>query len=87
MNSCHTGVYISTILSLFIIIIYSCIRCWSLLLSAYEHTITFRNTQAHGNTSRLPLSVVKTESKMPPELVFLLEQSPVTAQHISVWTR
>lgn len=69
------------------------IRRWSLLLSAYEYTITFRSTQAHSNAdalSRLPLPVVQTESKTPPELVLLLEhleESPVTAQHIRVWTR
>ena len=69
------------------------IRRWSLFLSAYEYTITFRNTRAHGNAdalSRLPLPIVQTEPKTPPELVLLLEhleESPVTVQHIRVWTR
>ena len=69
------------------------IRRWSILLSAYEYTITFRKTQAHGNAdalSWLPLPVVPVESELPPELVLLmehLEESPVTAQHIKTWTR
>ena len=45
------------------------IRRWSLLLSAYEYSIIFRNTQAHCNAdalSRIPLS--QTESETPPEL-------------------
>ena len=69
------------------------IRRWSLLLSAYEYTITFRKTQAHGNAdalSRLPLPQIQTKSKTPPELVLLMEHlddSPVTARHIRVWSR
>ena len=69
------------------------IRRWSLLLSAYEYTITFRNTHAHSNAdalSRLPLPQTQRESKTPSELVLLiehLEDSPVTAHHIAVWTR
>ena len=69
------------------------IRRWSLLLSAYEYTIRFRNTHAHGNAdalSRLPLPDTQKESKNPPELVLLmdhLKDSPVTARHIAVWTR
>ena len=69
------------------------IRRWSLLLSAYEYTISFRKTQSHQNAdalSRLPLPHLQTESKTPPELVLLmnhLDESPVTAQHIRAWTR
>ena len=69
------------------------IRRWSLLLSAYEYKITFRKTQEHLNAdalSRLPLPQTQTESKTPPELVLLmdhLDESPVTARHIQVWTR
>ncbi len=67
------------------------IRRWSLLLSAYEYSITFQKTQDHGNAdalSRLPLQDTKATS--PPEQVLLLHhlsKSPVTARHISVWTR
>ena len=66
----------------------ACIRHWSLLLSAYEYTITFRKTQAHQNAdalSRLPLPQTQIESKTPPELVLVmdhLDESPVTARHI-----
>ena len=66
---------------------------WSFLLSAYEYTIRFRNTHAHSSAdalSRLPLPETQKESKTPPELVLLmdhLEDSPVTACHIVVWTR
>ena len=69
------------------------VRCWSLLLSAYEYSITFRRTQAHQNAdalSRLPLPETQKESPIPPELVLLtehLEDSPVTASHIRIWTR
>lgn len=71
----------------------ACIRRWSLLLSAYEYKIIYRKTQQHQNAdalSRLPLPQTQTESKTPPELVLLmdhLDESPVTAQHIRVWTR
>lgn len=69
------------------------IRRWSLLLSAYVYTIRFRNIHAHSNAdalNRLPLPEIQKESKTPPELVLLmdhLEDSPVTACHIAVWTR
>ena len=69
------------------------IRRWSLLLSAYEYKIIYRKTQEHQNAdalSRLPLPQTQTESKTPPELVLLmdhLDESPITAQHIRVWTR
>ena len=69
------------------------IRRWSLLLSAYEYAIKFRKTQAHSNAdalSRLPLREYQRESETPPELVLLmdhLDDSPITARHIAVWTR
>ena len=62
-------------------------------LSAYEYSIIFRRTQAHQNAdalSRLPLSEKQAESPTPPELVLLteyLEDSPITARHIQIWTR
>ncbi len=69
------------------------IRRWSLLLSAYEYSITFRKTQDHENAdalSRLPFRYTKDNIPAPPELVLLsnhLNKSSVTARHISVWTR
>ena len=69
------------------------IRRWSLLLSMYEYTLKFRRTEAHGNVdalSRLPPPVAPAKTETPPELVLLmehLEDSPVTADHIRVWTR
>ena len=69
------------------------IRRWSLLLSMYEYTLKFRRTEAHGNAdalSRLPLPVAPPKTETPPELVLLmehLEDSPVTADQIRVWTR
>ena len=69
------------------------IRRWSLLLSMHEYTLKFRRTEAHGNAdalSRLPLPVAPAKTETPPELVLLMEHlkdSPVTADHIRVWTR
>ena len=69
------------------------VRRWSLFLSSYEYTMTFRKTQSHGNAdalSRLPMSIEYAEPKDPPELVLLLEyldDSPVTAAQIESWTR
>ena len=69
------------------------VRRWSLLLSAYEYTITFRDTKAHCNAdvlSRLPLPELQKESTTTPELVLLIDHlndSPVTARHIAAWTR
>ena len=66
---------------------------WSLFLSGYEYTLKFRRTIDHGNAdalSRLPLPVVPKKVDVSPELVFLtehLENSPVTAHDIEVWTR
>ena len=67
------------------------IKRWSLFLSGYEYTLKFRRTTDHGNAdalSRLP--VVPKKIDFPPELAFLtehLENSPVTAHDIQVWTR
>ena len=69
------------------------IRRWSLLLSMYEYTLMFRRTEAYGNAdalSRLPLPVAPAKTETPPELVLIMEHlddSPVTADHIRVWTR
>ncbi len=54
------------------------IRRWSLLLSTYKYTIRFRKTEEHGNAD------------VPAELVLLMEHldnSPVTAKQIELWTR
>ena len=69
------------------------IRRWSLFLSAYEYTLVFRKTEAHGNAdalSRLPLLEVPAQTQTPPELVLLMDhlnESPITAEQISTWTR
>ena len=68
------------------------IRRWSLFLSTYEYTLSFRKTEAHGNAdalSRLPLPTVPPATETPPELVLLMEHlkdSPITAHHIRSMT-
>ena len=69
------------------------VKRWSLLLSAYEYTLLFRGTEEHQNAdtlSRLPLPEMPTDVPLPGELVLLLDHlndSPVTATDICVWTR
>lgn len=69
------------------------IKRWSLFLSNYEYTLSFRNTTAHANAdalSRLPLKSQPSNVYTPPELVLLTEhlaESPVTADLIQTWTR
>ena len=69
------------------------IKCWSLFLSSYEYTLTFRNTTAHANAdalSWLPLPEEPAKTTTEPELVLLaehLEDLPVTAADIRVWTK
>ena len=69
------------------------IKRWSLFLSNYEYTLSFRNTKAHANAdalSRLPLPIEPIKTEPPPELVLLAEHladSPVTADDVRVWTR
>ena len=68
------------------------IKRWSLFLSSYEYTLSFRNTTAHGNAdalSRLPLPEEPATTAPVPELVLLaehLDDSPVTAADIRAWT-
>ena len=68
------------------------IKRWSLFLSSYEYTLTFRNTTAHANAdalSRLPLPVTPATDKLESELVLLnehLAESPVSADDIRTWT-
>ena len=53
----------------------------------------FCKTEAHGNAdalSRLPLLEVPAQTQTPPELFLLMDhlnQSPITAEQISTWTR
>ena len=69
------------------------IKRWSLFLSNYEYQLVFRNTTAHANAdalSRLPLPELPAKVFEEPELVLLaehLQDSPVTADDIRVWTQ
>ena len=69
------------------------IKRWSLLLSSYEYSLSFQSTTAHANAdalSRLPLPEEPAKSMIEPELVLLaehLDDSPVTAADIRVWTK
>ena len=69
------------------------IKRWSLFLSSYEYSLLFRSTTAHANVdalSRLPLPEEPAKSKTEPELVLLadhLDDSPVTAADIRIWTK
>ena len=62
-------------------------------LAAYEYTLLWRPTKQHENadaTSRLSLPEKSLETPLPAELVLLiehLEESPVTATQIRMWTR
>ena len=62
-------------------------------MSSYEYSLSFRSTTAHANAdalSRLPLPEEPAKSKTEPELVLLpehLDDSPVTAADIRVWTK
>jgi len=69
------------------------IRCWSLLLTAYDYKMVFRGIQLHGNAdnlSRLPLPSTTSDLPMAPELVLLLKhlsESPITVSDIKKFTR
>ena len=69
------------------------VRWWALFLSMYKYTLQFRKTEAHCNAdalSHLQLPTAPKEVPVPPELVLLmqhLQQLPVTADHIRLWTR
>ena len=69
------------------------IKRWSLFLSNYEYQLVFRSTTAHANAdalSRLPLPDCPEKVPEEPELVMLaehLEESPITARDIRVWTQ
>ena len=68
------------------------IKRWSLVLSSYEYTLSFRRTGAHANAdalSRLPLPEEPAKTTVVPELVLLaehLDESPITAADIRTWT-
>ena len=69
------------------------IKRWPLFLSNYEYRLVFRNTSAHANAdalSRLPLSDQPVKVFEEPELVLLsehLDDSPVPAKDIKIWTQ
>ena len=69
------------------------VKRWSLYLSMFEYTLTFRNTSAHANAdalSRLPLPKKPEDHLEPAELVLLLshlESSPVSSTQIAAATR
>ena len=69
------------------------VKRWSLYLSMFDYTLTFRNTKAHANAdalSRLPLPGTPTSHFEPAELVLLathLESSPVSSSQIAEATR
>ena len=69
------------------------IKRWSLFLSNYEYRLVFQNTTAHANAdalSRLPLLEQPAKVFEEPELVLLAEhlnESPVSANDIKVWTQ
>ena len=65
------------------------VKRWSLYLSMFEYTLTFRSTAAHTNAdalSHLPLPKKPEVHLQPTELVLLmthLENSPVSLAHIA----
>ena len=65
---------------------------WALILSNYEYKIIFRPTHKHCKAdalSRLPVPTIGEEEDTPMELVFLMkaiENFPITADSIKVWT-
>ena len=69
------------------------IQRWALTLAMYEYTLVFRSTTDHSNAdamSRLPLPEKPDHTPIPVELVLLaetLEEAPITATHIRLWTR
>ena len=68
------------------------IKRWSLFLSSYEYTLSFRRTGAHANADALScLSLPEEPAKttLAPELVLLAEHlvdPPITTADIRTWT-
>ena len=66
---------------------------WALTLAAYQYKIIYKAGNQHGNAdalSRLPLPEAPRTEDAPEEVVLLmehLEQTPVKASQIRVWTR
>ena len=69
------------------------IQWWVWTLASYEYTIACRKTEQHANAdafSQLPLPYTPPETPIPAELVLLvqsLQDAPITAAQIALWTR
>ena len=69
------------------------IQRWSLFMSSYEYTLSFRDTHSYSNAdalSRLPLPVAPEEGDPPPEVILLMKhlaESPVTLRDIRIGTQ
>jgi len=66
---------------------------WALTLAMYEYILVHKTSSTHCNAdalSRLPIPETIPTTPQPAEIVLLMEQmqdSPVTADHIRLWTR
>jgi len=69
------------------------IQRWALTLAMYEYTLVFHSTTDHSNAdamSRLPLPEKLDHTPVSVELILLaetLQEAPITATHIRLWTR
>ncbi len=61
------------------------IQRWAWKLAAYEYTIAFRKSKQHANAdalSRLPLNEMPAIVSDLPEIVLMMNDSPISAQKI-----